>query len=181
MPEADFERIKRYVRYADRQQRIRRRPHENWWYVYGLFWLVTLVLLVSWMADNYVSAGRWWMLAMMAAFVAFHILAVWGIYRLSRTHWFCPTDAIERLRYDRDQPAAGQICCAIRSYIPFMGGMGPFKTNDPRRPYMRPMYKVLEVGADRTLTLQLIRPSDQMSSGEVFNDVPFYEVEAIES
>jgi hypothetical protein len=85
------------------------------------------------------------------------------------------------LRYDREHPKTGQICAAISR--PSEGFIIPamLPAKGAWTPDMRPIFRVMAVSDDKMLTLQLVRTADSEALGKIFEDVPYFEVEAIEN
>ena len=179
----ELEQIKRYIQYADKLARNRRQGRSlGWWVLYVVFVVITLVALVTALNSATLTLlGPSTHDLLIGAFLVLHALVIWIIIRQSKHRLRERAGFSETLRYDRDNPAVGQICAAImRPSAAFKVLMG-IPATGAWKPDMRPIFRIIDVAGEKMLTLQLIRTADQKALGKVFHDVPYYEVEAIET
>jgi len=183
MKTSELERIKRYIQYADRLARNRRQATAvGWWLLYFVFVVITVIALVTALnSPTLTFLGPSTHDLLIGAFFVLHALVIWIIIRQRRHQSRERAGFSKTLRYDRDNPAVGQICAAILRPSEGFKMLAGIPATGAWKPDMKPVYRIMDVSSEKTLTLQLIRTADQKALGKIFRDVPYYEVEAIET
>lgn len=179
MAKNDTDRIRRYVDYA---KTYSHRPSTllvfsmlgDWGVVYGLFVLITGIMLVAFLDTPSMDV-------VVLAFLVLQLLIMWSLCHLWKRRLLRKIGDIKDLRFDPSNPQPGQICEAIAApSSDFLQTLDKLAVSGRTPDPVATVFRVIGVNSGETAELQIIRTSNNEAMGLVVSGIRWADLRSIE-